>query len=161
MLTGAGVGAVYASDEQPANRLVLVSDDLGLANFARSVGVGAVNTQSVLEDLREQDAITDEAYSQWIERLALLNYWFLRVSAEDIVRRLETNAYGTTEGTRAMLRTLEGQDCSEDQAIAVASQVITSLAGRALPKQMDFILLAVLATLRSGREMSPRPVAIP
>ena len=155
VLTGAGVGAVYAGEEQPANRLVLVSDDLGLANFARSVGVGAVNTQSVLEDLREQDAITDEAYSQWIERLALLNYWFLRVSAEDIVRRLETNAYGTTEGTRAMLRTLEGPDCSEDQAIAVASQVITSLAGRALPKQMDFILLAVLATLRNGREVSP------
>ena len=122
---------------------------------ARSVGVGAVNTQSVLEDLREQDAITEEAYSQWIERLALLNYWFVRVSAEDIVRRLETNAYGTTEGTRAMLRTLEGPDCSEDRAIAVASQVITSLAGRALPKQMDFILLAVLATLRNGREMSP------
>ena len=154
VLTAAGVGAVYAGEERPANRLVLVSDDLVLANFARSVGVGAANTQSVLEDLRKHDAITDEAYSQWIERLALLNYWFVRVSAEDVARRLETNAYGTTEGTRAMLRTLEGPDCSEDRAIAVASQVIASLAGRALPKQMDFILLAVLATLRNGREMS-------
>ena len=155
VLTAAAVGAVYASDEQRPNSLVLVSDDLGLADFARSVDVGAVNTQSVLEDLREQDAITDEAYSQWIERLALLNYWFVRVSAEDIVRRLEANAYGTTEGTRAMLSTLEGPDCSDDRAIVVASQVITSLAGRALPKQVDFILLAVLATLRNGREMSP------
>ena len=54
-----------------------------------------------------------------------------------------------------MLRALEGSYCSEDRAIAVASQVITSLAGRALPKQMDFILLALLATLRNGPELSP------
>ena len=155
VLTAAGVGAVYAGEEQPANRLVLVSDDLGLANFARSAGVGAANTQSVLEDLRKHDAITDEAYSQWIERLALLNYWFVRVSAEDIVHRLETNTYGTTEGTRAMLRTLEGPHCSEGMAVAVASQVIASLAGEAPQKQLELILLAVLTTLRNGREMSP------
>ena len=155
VLTAAGVGAVYASDEQPENPLVLVSDDLGLASFARSVGVGAVNTQSVLEDLREQDAITDEAYSQWIERLALLNYWFVRIGADDIVRRLEANTYGTTEGTRAMLKTLEGPDCSEGMAVAVASQVIASLAGEAPQKQLELILLAVLTTLRNGREMSP------
>ena len=36
-LTAASVGAVYAGDEQSAARLVLVSDDLGLSSFARSL----------------------------------------------------------------------------------------------------------------------------
>ena len=154
VLTAAGVGAIYAGDEQPSAALVLVSDDLGLSSVARSLGIGAVNTQAVLGELLRSSVITGEAYSSWIERLALLNYWFVQVHAEDIVRRLEANGYMTTVGTRAMLRTLEGPDCSENSAVSVAAELIAELAGRAPREQMGLLLALVIATLRRGRETS-------
>ena len=150
-LTWAGVGAVYVGDEQPGAKLVLVCDDLGLASVARSVGVQEVNTQAVLEELRKAGAITGDAYSSWIERLVLLNYWFVRVHADDIMRRLEENGYITTAGTRAMLGTLEGPDCSEDSAASVAAQVVVALAMRAPRQQVGLILAAVIEALQRGR----------
>ncbi len=158
MLTPAGVGAVYAGDEQPTARLVLVSDDLGLSNLARYLGTGSVNTQAVLRELRCSNELTDEEYSSLIERLVLLNYQFVRVRSEDIVQRLEANGYMTTDGTRAMLKTLEGPDCSEESAVTVGAQVVTALPGRAPPRQLQLLLSAVAITLRRGRE--PRPVLL-
>ena len=154
MLTPAGVGAVYAGDEQPTDGLILVSDDLGLSGFARSLGINAVNTQGVLWELSRSNVITSETYSSLIEKLLLLNYWFVRVSADDILRRLETSGFLTTPGIHAMLRTLEGPDCSEDAAVSVGARLITELAGIAPPHQVDLVLSAVLATLRRGRETS-------
>ena len=110
-LTWAGAGAVYAGDEQSTERLVLICDDLGLCEVSRSLGTGAVNTQAVLSELYRSDLVSADDYSAWIESLALLNYGFVRIQAEDIVRRLEVNGYVTTGGTRAMLKTLEGPEC--------------------------------------------------
>ena len=150
-LTWAGVGAVYAGDEQPESEPVLVCDDLALAGAARSIGVQAVNTQAVLEELRRSDTITSDAYSSWIERLVLLNYWFVQVQADDVVRRLEENGYLTTLGTRSMLSTLAGPDCSEDSAASVAAQVVVALATRAPQQQVGLILAAVIEVLQRGR----------
>ena len=108
VLTRAGAGWVRAGDEQTTDKLLLVSDDVGLSSVAHSLGIDAVNMQAVLEELRRSEVITDEAYSSWIERLVLLSYWFVRIDPQDIVRRLEVNGYTTTDGTWAMLRTLEG-----------------------------------------------------
>ena len=154
MLTPAGVGAVYAGDEQPTDGLVLVSDDLGLSRYARSLGINAVNTQGVLWELSRSNVIGIETYSALIEKLLMLNYWFVRVSADDILRRLEANGFLTTPGIHAMLKTLEGPDCSEDAAISVGARLITQLAGVAPHHQVDLLLSAVLATLRRGREKS-------
>lgn len=153
-LTAAGAGAVYAGDEQSTAGLVLVSDDLGLSSIARSLRIHAVNTQAVLGDLSRSDVITPEAHSSWIEQLVLLNYWFVRVSPEDIVQRLEANNYMTTDGTRAMLKTLEGPDCSEESAVSVAANVIIALLGRAPHSQIELLLSSVVATLQHGRETS-------
>ena len=154
VLTWASVGAVCSGDEQPARGLTLLCDDLGLANLARSLGVGAVNTQAILDDLRRAEAVTEEEYSLSVERLAVLNYRFVRVRPEDIIRRLEASVYTTSEGTQAMLRTLEGPDCSEDWAISVASRVIVLLAGKIPTEQLGWILVRMLTTLRNGREGS-------
>ena len=120
-LTLAGAGAVYSGEEQSEVRPVLVSDDLLQSTLARSLGLGAVNSQSLLQDLLRSDVITAEEYSSRIEQLVLMNYWFVRVSAEDILRSFEANGYRTTPGTQAMLRTLWGPDCIEDFA---ASEVV-------------------------------------
>ena len=155
VLTSAGTGAVYAGDEQSTERLVLISDDLGLRDVSRSLGAGAVNTQAVLSELHRSDLITAKQYSSWIERLVLLNYGFVRIQAEDIVRRLEANGYVTTDGTRAMLRTLEGPDCTENSAVSVGAEVIEQLVGRVPREQIELILSFVLATLQRGRVTRP------
>ena len=154
-LTRAGAGAIYAGDDQGAAKLVVVSDDLGLSGVARFLGIDTVNTQAVLWELHRSNGITGEAYSSWIERLASLNYWFVRVRSEDIIRRLKANGYMTTDGTRAMIKTLEGPDCSEDSAVSVGAEVIISLAGSAPREQVDLILSLVIETLRRGRDSSP------
>ena len=154
VLTPAGVGAVYAGDERPTDGLVLVSDDLGLSGFARSLGINAVNIQGVLWELSRSNVITRETYSSLIEKLLLLNYWFVHVSADDILRRLEASGFLTTPGIHAMLKTLEGPDCSDDAAVSVGARLIIQLAGVAPHHQVDLLLSAVLATLRRGRETS-------
>ena len=149
-LTDAGAGAVYAGDEQVATSLVLVSDDLGISYYARSLSRDTVNTQAVLQELHRTNEISADAYSSYVEQLALLNYWFLRITAKDIIRRLEASGYITTEGTRAMLGTLEGPDCSEDSAVSVGTELITATARKAPPEQTDVLLEVVIAMLRRG-----------
>ena len=154
-LTPAGAGAVFAGDENPTRRLLLVSDDLALATVARAFGTDAVNTQAILEELKRLDAITEEKYSSSIERLARLNYRFVRVNADDIMRRLDANGYATTDGVRAMFATLEGPDCTEDSAVFVTTEVITALADKVEHGQLELILSMALASLRCGRIARP------
>ena len=152
VLTPAGAGAIFAGDEQSEVRPVLISDDLPLSDVARSLGFGAVNSQALLTELLRSDVITEVEYSSKIEELVLMNYWFVRISAEDILWSLEANGYQTSPGTRAMLRTLGGPDCSEEAAASVGAEVISSLAKRPLiQQQFDLLLSSVLTAICQGR----------
>ena len=152
VLTSAGAGAVYAGDGQSECRPVLISDDLVQSIVARSLGLGVVNSQALLVELRRSGVITAGEYSSKIEELVLMNYWFVRIGADDILRRLEANGYQTTLGTQAMLRTLWGPDCIEDFAASVGAEVITSLAIRPLiPEHLEVLLSSVVAAIRRGR----------
>ena len=154
-LTPAGAGAVFAGDEHSAGGLLLISDDLSLSTVARDHGIDAVNTQTVLVELRLSSVITDEQYSSLIERLAQLNYRVVRVSADDILRSLKASGYATTDGAHAMLGTLRGPDCSEDSAVSVATDVVMALADKVGHDQMELILSMALASLRHGRMARP------
>ena len=151
-LTPAGAGAVYSGDQQSGVRPVLVSDDLLQSFVARSLGVGVVNSQALLVELLRSDVITAEQYSSKMEQLVLMNYWFVRVSADDILRRLQVNGYQTTLGTQAMLRTLWGPDCIEDIAASVGAEIIASLAKKSLMQEhVEVHLSSVVAAIRRGR----------
>ena len=152
VLTPGGAGAVYAGDDQSETRPVLISDDLVQSNVARSLGLGAVNSQALLLELLRSSVITAVEYSSRIEQLVLMNYWFVRISADDILRRLEAYGYQTTPGTQAMLRTLWGPDCTEDAAASVAAEVMASLAIKPLiPEHLEILLSSIVATIRRGR----------
>jgi len=151
-LTPAGAGAIFASDELFEVRPVLISDDLPQANVARWLGLGAVNSQALLIELLRSNVITEAEYSSKIEELVLMNYWFVRIRAADILWSLEANGYQTTPGTRAMLTTLSGPDCVEDTAAYVGAEVIATLAkGPLIQQQLDLLLSSVLATILHGR----------
>ena len=157
-LTPSGAGAVFAGVAQPSNKLVLISDDLVLSNIARGFGVEAANTQAVLEELQRSGVITNAEYSSFVERLAQLNYWFVRVSADDILRSLETSAFTTTEGARAMFKTLQGPHCDEGPAISVVAAILAGLVDKATHEQLALILSLGIATL--CHERMARPVLL-
>ncbi len=152
ILRPSGVGAVYLGNENLETDSVLVSDDLSLSEIARTQEIPVVNSQSVLEELLRSDTITDEIYASRIEELTLMNYWYVRVGANDLLRRLKSSQYQTTPGILAMLRTLGGPHCSENAAVNVAIFVIDSLAkSRLLPEQYELFLSSVLTETRRGR----------
>ena len=151
-LTPAGASAVYAGEEKAEGNSVLISDDLGLSNIARGLGIGVVNTQAVLQELLDSNMVSDEEHSAWIEQLVSMNYRFVRFGQEDILRRLKANGYVTTVGTRKMIKMLEGPDCPLKSAAIVASAVIAELSGKAQPNQVGLITMAFLESLQEGRD---------
>ena len=152
LLRLSGVGAVYLGDEDFEVDSVLISDDLVLSRFARSRDLDVANSQVLLEELLRSGIITEGTYSSKVEELALMNYWFVRIGARDILRSLEGSSYQTTSGLQAMLRTLRGPVCSEDSAATVAADVIDSLAKTSLLyDQFELLSFSVLTEIRKGR----------
>ena len=154
-LTPAGAGFVWVGDTDSPKDPLLVSDDLALSKVANAFGTNTVNTQALLLELHQSGILNNVEYSRLVERLAIMNYWFIRVRAEDIISSFEAHGYVTTDGTRAMIRTLRGPDCLEDSAVSVAADMVVGLSSRTVPGQLELILALVLSTLQQGRETSP------
>ena len=152
-LTRAGVGAVYAGEEGGGVNSFLLSDDIALSKFASAEGMNVVNTQTLLLGLLGSKHITESQYSSYIERLALLNYSIVVCGPEDVLRRLEASSYMTTEGTRAMLETLENPDLDVNALVSFGAEIVSSLATRkdAPPHEAILILFMVLTHLWRGR----------
>ena len=132
-LTQDAVGALFAGDEGSGDQPILVSDDLIIAELAQVYGIRGVNTQAVLRELRRAEVVTDEEYSSLIGRLAQLNYRFIQVTADDILRRLEAHGFMTDEATRALLVTLQGPECTQESAVFVVSDLIAQIGLKNLP----------------------------
>ena len=154
-LTPAGAGSIWIGGEDGDQVPLLVSDDLALSKVAAAFGVNAVNTQDLLLDAYRSGALGDAEYTTFVERLASMNYWYVRVRSGDIIGSFEQNGYATNAGTRGMFRTLEGPECGEDAAVNVMVDVVVGLLSRTMPGQFDIILALVLSTLQKGRETSP------
>ena len=151
-LTRAGVAAIFAGGEEMA-RPLLVSDDFGLSAIAREFGATTVNTQAVLIELRRAEILTDVQYSAHVGKLAELNYRFIRVDTADMLRLFEANDYMTNEGTRALLKMLEGPECSQESAVRVVSGLIVTLATRQLPHEA-LLVDRLLSHLHRGRRLT-------
>ena len=151
-LTDVGAAAAHFGDDETDSTCLLLCDDHLLSEYARSIGVGSVNSQDVLLELYRSGIINNKEYSRFIEQLILLNYRFVRIRSVDIICRLKASGYTTTDGTRAMFKTLEGPECSEDGALAVAADVLIKVEGTALPGQTELILAMIVATLKHGRD---------
>ena len=153
--TPSGAGSIWAGEEGDGEAPVLVSDDLALSKVARAFGKDAINTQNILLECLRSSALTAEDYSRLVGRLASMNYWFVRVRSDDIVIGLSESSYASSDETRAMLRTLQGPECTEDTAIGVAVNVVVALVLVVPPGQFDLILGLVMSTLQMGRRAGP------
>lgn len=151
LITGAGVGSIFAGGKDPDDRPLLVSDDLGQANLARAIGVDAVNTQGVLRELLRSEVLTQEEYSRFIARLAMLNYRFVQVDPMVLLTLLDVNGFQTDEGTRALFAVLEGPECTQESAVSVVAELIAQLAQKGLLQETLLVSL-LLGHLYRGRE---------
>ena len=150
-LTISGVGTIFSDSRLDDTPLVMVSDDLGLATLARAMGRQVVNSQGVLNELRRSGVIDDEAYSSAVGRLTMMHYTFVRIRADDILRRLEVSGYISNDETRAMLSTLRGPDSDQQAAVAVATEVMSQVFDKVPVAQSGMLLELIMDDLCQGR----------
>ena len=150
-LTISGVGTIFSDSRLDDTPLVMVSDDLGLATLARATGREVVNSQGVLTELLRSGAIDDEAYSSAVGRLTTMHYTFVRIGADDILRRLEVNGYISNVETRAMLSTLRGPDSDQEAAVSVVTTLISKVFDRVRLPQLGMLLELAMDVLCQGR----------
>ena len=150
-LTISGVGAICSDMKLDGTPLVMVSDDVALANLVRATGKEVVNSQGVLEELLRSGALEAEEYSAAVGQLASMHYTFLRLGADDILRRLKANGYISNEETRAMLGTLRGPDSDPRTAVAVVTGLISRVFDRVPLSQLGMILELSMDVLCQGR----------
>ncbi len=150
-LTISGVGTICSDMQVDDTPLVLVSDDVALANLVRATGKEVVNSQGILKELHRDGVIDDEEYSSAVGRLASMNYSFVRISADDILRRFEVNGYASTEETRAMLSTLRGPDCNQEAAVSVATRLISQVFDKVLMEQLGMLTELTMSEICQDR----------
>jgi hypothetical protein len=145
------IAAVLVARER---KLLLFSDDLGLRSLARNDWqVEGVWSQTILVSLRDRGIISKDEYREAIRRLALGNYYFLSINADDLMWVLSRNDMKPSYEVSRMLSLLEGPDCSEDTAIRVVADVIRKvwLEPTVLYDQKLWVLDFALGTLTKGR----------
>ena len=81
----------------------------------------------------------------------MMNYTFVRIGADDILRRLEVNRYISNDETRAMLRTLRGPDSDQQAAVAVATEVMSQVFDKVPVAQSGMLLELIMDDLCQGR----------
>ncbi len=150
-LTISGVGAVCSDTQLGDTPLVVVSDDVGLANLIRATGKEVVNSQGVLVELRRSGAIDDDEYSAAVGRLASMHYTFVRLTTDDILKRLEVNGYISNEETRAMLRTLRGPESIQQAAVSVATELISKVFDKVPAAQLGMLVELTMNELCQDR----------
>ena len=99
-----------------------------------------MTSQGILDELRRSEAIDHEEYSAAVGRLASMHYTFIRISADDIVRRLKVNGYISNEETRAMLSVLRGPDSDQPAAVSVATGLISQVFEKVPAGQLGMLL---------------------
>jgi tetratricopeptide (TPR) repeat protein len=123
-----GHDAIAAALVARERKLLLFSDDLGLRQLARNDWqVEGVWSQTILVALRDRGIIREEDYREAIRRLALGNYYFVSIKADDLMWVLGRNNMKPTYEVSRMLSLLEGPDCSEETAIRVVADLIRKL----------------------------------
>lgn len=119
------VAAVLAASD---NGGVLYSDDRVLRDVARSwPGVDGAWTQSVLRVLLHKEVIDVSRYREVLGKMALGNFDFLSINAEDVLWHLRRDDWKPTEVVEQLFRRLRGPECSESSALVVVADVLRQL----------------------------------
>ena len=132
---------------------LLLSDDALLRRIGESepqIKVLGVNTQHILLFLRRTDRLPEEAYFEYLEKLATGNIRHLLLPANFLEWLLKKHECASNEVTRAAFRPLEAPMCSEQGAVATVAFALAEVA-LSSPENLDKALNLCLLSLVTGR----------
>lgn len=132
---------------------LLLSDDVLLRRIGESepqIKVLGVNTQHILLFLRRSNRLSEEAYFEYLEKLAAGNVRHLLLPAKFLGWLLKKHDCVSNEVTRAAFRPLEAPMCSEQGAVAIVAFALADVA-LSSPENLDKALNLCLLPLVIGR----------
>jgi tetratricopeptide (TPR) repeat protein/predicted nucleic acid-binding protein len=145
---------------------LLYSDDFGLRKIAKNEWqVKGVWSQAILIDLCAHGLLTKEEYQDAIKNLILANYFFVSISHGDILAALRRNGMAVSREISRMFETLQGPDCDETSAVALAADFVRDVWLEPIMdhnKQMilDLTLNAISTNRLSGRVILKLKIAL-
>ena len=130
---------------------ILWSDDLALREIAfDGWKVKGCWTQTVLEILQTEGHMSEGTYNAAVLKLALGNYWLVRISASTFIQYLRHTSFAITANFLKLMKLLNSNNCDKDAAISVCSTLTREIVLEPLMKhQTEFLLDVVMSTLVS------------
>ncbi|MDP3510189.1 MAG: dsDNA nuclease domain-containing protein [Candidatus Melainabacteria bacterium] len=118
--------STYAAAQIARERVgVICCDDLRSRNYAELTwNVQSLWTRSVLQRLLDGTIISEEQFREAIYKMALFNYWFLPLSAEDLFFALKANDFSINRNVVAVFEKLQDSDVDAGPLVGVLSDLL-------------------------------------
>jgi tetratricopeptide (TPR) repeat protein len=151
------LGAAAASTVAAARGagILVYSDDLALRLVARNgQKVGSFWTQTLLQDFREKGLMSPDEYHRAVAQLIESGFHFVSVNSADLVWAIRETSWTPSLRVSKIVATLAGPDCSLNDAVNVALEVLHELWDDPVPRatKLAFLdmIIQVLVTGRNG-----------
>ena len=149
-----GSSSINSTLAAKENDALLYSDDsLSRVLVDHEWGVKGIWTQTILKIMLEKNVITNDEYHKAVTTLALANYAFVSITADDIMWFLESNNMTINDAVEKLFKLLKGPDCSEESALIVLVNLVKKVwLEVGIEAQKINILDLSLKVLTEGRE---------
>lgn len=146
--------SVATLDIAQENNLLVYTDDARLRLLAKQQwNVEGFWTQTVLNVMLKKEIISEDKYHELTIKLALSNYFFTSVNAQDIFWALKASDFKITDDISGLFCLLNGPDCSDESAMIVITDLlqIVWLEVSLVHQKMNVLDLS-LKSLATGRD---------
>lgn len=142
---------------------LLVAKEQGTAFLAddvvtRMTGHGKWNlssgdTQGALLTLRGKGSIDDETYLSALQKLAAIDYRFLRVGAAELYAVLKRDGFSITPDVQRLFQALQGPDCDEESSARIIATLLARVYSETiLPPNIAVIVEFLCRAHSAGRD---------
>lgn len=136
-----------------ATNTSLYTDDALLGKQAKTnFETNSFWTQILLNDLKQKQIISEDAFNENTAKLLISGYHFTYVNFNLIFRTIEKNNFETNKYTLAVIRCLQGPTTSEDDSINIATNVISAIWSSVSPYENKLYMVDhICSALITGR----------
>jgi tetratricopeptide (TPR) repeat protein len=147
-------GSVATLDIAKEKNLPIYTDDARLKLVGKQPwGVDGFWTQTVLNVMLKKEIISEDEYHRLTVKLALSNYFFTSINAQDIFWALKAAKQKINDDIVKLFNLLNGPDCSDESAIIVFTDLLQIVwLEISLLQQKIIVLDLSLKALATGRD---------
>ncbi|MBX3150294.1 DUF4297 domain-containing protein [Candidatus Obscuribacterales bacterium] len=106
------------------NALMYCDDLLSRRCAEATWSVRTIWTRTVLQRLLQDAILSEDEFREAIYKMALFNYWFLPLSAEDLFFALKTNDFSINKNVVAVFEKLQDADVDAGTLVVVLSELL-------------------------------------